>query len=66
MLLMAKKRKGSRHAPRSMISLPRDLYDQLKKLAGKNGRPINWEARMVIQKALEESSLWPPSRPDPT
>lgn len=63
MLAMAKKRPGSRHAPRSMISLPKSLYQRLKKIAERNGRPINWEARIIIERDVARQESEPPPPP---
>lgn len=63
MLVMSKsskKRVGSRHKPRKPISFAPRLYEQLAKLAERNDRPISWEARAIIQRALEAEGLWPP------
>lgn len=38
-------RKGSRHGSRNMISLPDDLYAELKTIARGNNRPVSWEIR---------------------
>jgi hypothetical protein len=50
-------RKGSRHKPRKMISLLPRHYEALKELARRNQRPIVWEARIAIAKALVEAGL---------
>jgi predicted DNA-binding protein len=48
-----KPRKGSRHKPRRMVSLPPSLYERLAKVAAKSQRPINWEARLGIEHWVE-------------
>ena len=64
MQLMAKKRStsaaGDRHKPRRPIWLPPRLYAQLAALAGRNDRPITWEARRIVEQALRDAGLWPP------
>lgn len=51
--------KGDR-AARSMVAVPPDLHEQLKKLADRNGRPISWELRRILKRELEQEGLWPP------
>lgn len=50
-------RAGSRHKPRKTISMTPRRYELLKQLAARNKRPINWEARIAIDKALVEAGL---------
>lgn len=59
---MAKKKptaKKDRHTSRVLVGIPGDVHRQLKKLAEKNGRPLTWELRALIVKALETAGLWP-------
>jgi plasmid stability protein len=65
MPLMAKKRgkPKDQHRHRNMIRLPDDLYQALKALAVRNGRPLAWEARMAVVAHLKASGEGPP--PDP-
>lgn len=69
MLMMARKktakpRTADRHVDRNMVSLPGDMYRQLKTLADRNGRPVSWEIRLLIKKHLEANQLWPPTSDD--
>lgn len=50
-------RTGSRHKKRKMISLLPRQYDALGVLARRNKRPLVWEARIAINKALVEAGL---------
>ena len=52
-----KEQQGSRHKPRKMIALSPKLYDRLKQLARKNGRPLSWEARIALERRLIEAGL---------
>jgi hypothetical protein len=49
-----------KHAPRSMVGISPQLHQQLKILADRNGRPVSWELRLLIQRHLEANGLWPP------
>jgi hypothetical protein len=58
-----KKRTGSRHKDRHNISFNGELYERIRKSAEKNGRPINWEAKRLVTKALDQESPPPPPQP---
>ena len=58
-----KKRTGSRHLDRHMVSLPGDLYDWLQVAADRAGRPLSWEVRMRLVKSLEADKTPKPSPP---
>jgi hypothetical protein len=58
-----KPRSGSRHKPRRTISLPPSLYGRLAAAAEKAGRPINWEARMRLDKSLAADESPPGGKP---
>jgi hypothetical protein len=53
-------RRGSRHKPRRTVAYPPRLYEMLVVLAERNQRPINWEARLILERPLKEAGLWPP------
>ena len=53
---------ADRHAQRSMVRVPDDVYQQLKLLAEQNARPVTWELRLIITEALKKAGLWPPAR----
>jgi hypothetical protein len=46
-----------------MVSLTPKIYEQLQLLAEKNDRPLNWELRSIVLKALVAAGLWPPPSP---
>jgi predicted DNA-binding protein len=48
-------RSKDRHRPRRMVALDPDLYDRLKALADRNGRPVSWEIRLVLTKHVQEN-----------
>ncbi len=56
-----KKKKGSRHVDRHMLSFPNDVYEALRKAAMVNGRPLVWEARIRLRKSLEADGKLPPT-----
>lgn len=62
----AKPRSADRHADRRSVSFTTAMYAALGKLAEREGRPITWQARLMIQKGLEEAGLWPPPAGDST
>jgi hypothetical protein len=37
------------------IAVDPDLYDRLKALADRNGRPVSWEIRLVLTKHVPEN-----------
>lgn len=55
-----KPRSSSRHSDRNMISVPGDLYARIKASAKRNGRPISWETRRLLGKALDSEETSPP------
>lgn len=57
-------RKGSRHGPRNMISLPDDLYAELKAIARSNNRPISWEIRTWLWELVRQRREGPPRDTD--
>lgn len=59
-----KKRSQDRHKDRNNLSVPTPHYEQLKKLAAKNRRPITWEVRVLLEDALRAAGLWPPPPDD--
>lgn len=52
MFVMTKKRSGSRHKDRHTVSLPGALYERLRKSAARHDRPINRQARRLLDEAL--------------
>ncbi len=52
--------KGSGRKPVNTIAYSPAMYRQLKKLAERNQRPVLWQARIMMQQALEAEGLWPP------
>lgn len=53
-----KKQSSDRHkTPRKNISLELRYHRALELLAEKDGRPITWQLRAMIRKAMEEASL---------
>jgi hypothetical protein len=63
--VMGKKKKGSRHVDRHMLSFPHDVYEALRKAAQRNGRPLVWEARLRLRKSLEAEGEIPPESGKP-
>jgi len=59
---MAKKKtdKKDRHTSRVLVGIPAEVHAQLKLLAARNDRPLTWEIRALLVKALEAEKLWPP------
>lgn len=56
------RRTGDRHTgTRHTITLSRELYEALGRLADANRRPLLWEARLALEKHLADAGLWPPS-----
>ena len=55
-------RSRDRHKPgsRRSVALPPQVYRQLQALAEQNNRPLNWELRLIVVRALTEVGLWPP------
>ena len=45
---------------RDAILLTGSLVRQIKKLAEREQRPVLWQARILLQQALEAEGLWPP------
>lgn len=56
---MAKK-KADRHTSRTLVGIPTDVYQQIRKLAERNNRPATWEIKAALIKLLEAEKLWPP------
>ena len=55
------RRTGDRHTgTRHTITLSRELYEALGRLADANRRPLLWEARLAMEKHLADAGLWPP------
>ena len=52
--------KGAGRKPVNTVALPPALYRALKQLADRNQRPVLWQARILLQQALEAEGLWPP------
>ena len=59
---MAKKKTGPKkdqHKPHRLVRIPLELYDQLRKVAERNKRPVSWEIRLILEEGvraqLEES-----------
>ena len=50
----AKPRSKSRHKDRTSISIKGELYARLAEAARRNCRPIQWEARLAIERHLEQ------------
>lgn len=50
-------RSGSRHKPRKMLSLSPRQYELLTQLARRNRRPVAWEGRIAVNRALVEAGL---------
>lgn len=50
-------RSGSRHKPRKMLSLSPRQYELLTRLAKQNRRPVAWEGRIAVNRALVEAGL---------
>jgi hypothetical protein len=59
-------RPGSRHKGRKMVAFKGDVYEQLKVLAERNGRPVSWEIRLMSIAHLKANGLWPPEQASPT
>lgn len=61
MLHMAKKKKktGSRHLDRHMVSLNGDIYEAMRLIAQQNQRPINWQIRLFLIEAAKAAKVWP-------
>jgi hypothetical protein len=55
-----KSKTADRHVDRRTVSFTTAMYRALGELAKREGRPVAWQGRMIIQKALEEAGLWPP------
>jgi hypothetical protein len=47
-------RTRDRHKSRKTVSLPDDLYAELRALAQQNGRPTYWEIRMALRDHLSK------------
>jgi 5-methylcytosine-specific restriction endonuclease McrA len=45
------------------VLLPADAHRQLKKLAEREKRPVNWQLRLIVEDALQAAGLWPPPPP---
>jgi predicted transcriptional regulator len=57
---MAKKKvNADRHRSKAMVRLDDEVHAQLKKLAERNNRPLSWEIKSILIKALERAGLWP-------
>ena len=52
-------RRGSRHKDRNMVSLPRGLYERVKRSAEANNRPISWELRRLLGEKLDSEGIPP-------
>lgn len=52
---IAKVRSSSRHRPRSMVPVPRDLYDRFAKLADSRSQSVASEIRRLILAELKAS-----------
>ncbi len=57
-------RSADRHRDRKMIAVTTELYEQLRKLAKRNRRPVQWEAVMALEEHLRAAKLWPPPSTD--
>lgn len=61
MVGMAKKKKtGSRHKDRHMVSVDGTRYALLRRLSEKNCRFLRWEIIEAIDEHLRKAGLWPP------
>ena len=58
--MQATPKQADRHKPRKLLAFPARLCAQLAILAERNCRPVNWEARLILEAALREAGLWPP------
>lgn len=53
----AAQRKGSRHKDRKMVAISPRTYNLVAALARKNGRPVSWQFRIIIEQALIAEGL---------
>jgi predicted DNA-binding protein len=45
------------------VRIPIHLLNGLEVLAERNGRPMTWELKILIEKHLKENGVWPPPAP---
>ena len=64
MLGMAKKKRtGSRHVDRHMVSLSGDVYRLMQELADKESRTLRLQVLLACKEHLAARGLWPPPPP---
>jgi len=64
MQTMAKKRTGSRHKDRNMVSLPGDIYSLMKQLAEKERRPLSIQLLIAVEEHLRARGIPLPGEGD--